>query len=286
MRRSGVLPENARDVIAALTFKIVLPFFIIKVLYGVKFDGANSMLPLYALIITIGAALVCYYTARLMRMSRPKVGSVALTSLAFSVGGFVPPFIISAGFSEEILSKVLLLDVIHFLFYMIAGYIIAIQFGDKVDGGGGFQKVFVSLAKNPIILTLLGVFVVNYSGLSLPGFVLDTADYIGGAFSLFATFLLGLTLRMPDQSAMFNVFSIFAVRVAAVFLIVFGISFLFDVSEDNKVAMLLTFMAPFATLPVVYAEEQGTDSAIISQLALFSSIVVLILYPVLMAWLA
>jgi predicted permease len=198
--------------------------------------------------------------------------------MSFAVGSFAYPFIIG-NFSQELFGTVVLIDFTHFIFYMIFGYIIAVKFGEKGSQRDG--NLFSVIVKSPIILTILGVFIVNYSGIRLPEEVFEISGFFSKSFGFLATFLIGISLKLPSKEQISSLVQLIGIRIVILLALIGILTYSIGFTDLERNALLLVFITPFASLPIVFAQEQKTDTEIIAQLAVLSTSLMLIIYPIL-----
>lgn len=281
-RNKKILPENSKEVVAKIAFNICVPALIVNVLYGLKFEGSNAILLVIPIAVMIFIAVVGVIFTKIFGFERIKKGTIVLVLLGFGIGSFAYPFI-QLNFENEVFQNVVLMDVVLFFTMLTLGYALAIFFGKERKFS---RKIIINkFFKNPIIISMVLVMFINYAGIELSEEVLEGTNFFGRAFGFLAAFLIGLTLYLPESKRLPLLIKVILLRLAIIAFAVFCLLMVVDVVEIREKAILLTFFTPFSTMPVVYAIDQKLDEKLASQLVVGSTLVALVGYPLLIAFL-
>jgi malate permease and related proteins len=276
LKKKKVLPENAAKTVAVVAFNIAVPFLIFNVLYGLKFTAENLHMVYFVLILIAAVLTIFYLYGKITKTNKKTIGSILGASMGFGIGSFAYPFIL-ASFPNDVFQNVVLLDIVHFILMVTVGYLVVALHGDK--SAVNLTLVKQKLLLNPIVIAIVVTLGINYLNVSVSQGILDASSFFSRSFAFLATFLLGLTLELPNFKKAQRLTSVFLIRFVGVLVVIVLLVKLLPFSSVETKAVYLAFLTPFAVLPVIFAEEQGTDTAIISQLALFSSLIYLFLYP-------
>jgi predicted permease len=274
------LGKNAVKVVSDIVFNIAIPAVIITVLYGQTFTRENINLLIAPIIVSLLFALTGLLLVRIFKLSRKQAGVFIPSLMSFSIGVFAYPFILQ-NFNKEVFSQVVLVDIILFFLVLTVSYIIATTYSEQTRGNwkGILKKIFT----NPSLITMVMVFMINYLGISLPELILDTAEYLSRPFAFLTSFLMGLTLTLPSKKQILVLASSFGIRTIVVIgaLLLLMSSYLSNLETQ---VFALSFLTPFATLPVIYANELDLDEELASQMSVFSKLVSIVIYPLIIAW--
>ncbi|KXK27371.1 MAG: hypothetical protein TR69_WS6001000247 [candidate division WS6 bacterium OLB20] len=224
--------------------------------------------------------LVSAAAARTARLKQAQQGALVLCALAYSVGPVAYPFV-QLNFSESVFAQVVLIDLVLFVSVMVLGPAVAASYDSS--SRLSVNAVIRTILTDVLLLSVIAATVLNTFRVDLPVFVTDSASYIGASFSFLVTVYLALSLKMPDirQIRLLGGFVMF--RLIAAMVGAFAIAAAVRADTGSFQALLLTFFTPVSTFPLVYTSRHRLDSELVAQLSLLSRIIVLILYPVLMA---
>lgn len=281
--RKKILPENASDTIAAITFKLIGPFMIFHVLYGFKVDFENIHLVISPIIVQSLMIVLAILVSKVFRFKNKRMGAVILCMIVFG-GGSVYPFV-TRNFSNEVFQNFMIVDILQFLLFLITGPIIASYLGAKF---GSAQKpkvkdILKSIFTDPFLITLFITFALTYIDVELPEKITDISGFFAGSFSLMMSLFVGTTVKLPNFKSLFKSGSMYVLRVAAMIGIVTGISFILTLTKGDSVPLYLAFFPQFSALSVVYAKDQNLDHEFASQMVLFSMLAQMVVYPVVIA---
>ena len=269
-----LLPANASTIISTLAFKLIGPFFVFNVLYGISIQNKNSYLFIEPLIVFFSVLVASFLAGKyLFKLKSKKLGAMILCLITFGAGSVYP--FVDRNFSERIFQDFVIVDTFSFLIFLIVGSIIAFNFGKKkqID----IKEIVLRPFKDPFTLTMILTFLIVIFKIKVPSVIVETSKFFKESFFLLASLLVGMGLKLPDRKIVFNLAKIYLFRT--IFIICL-IALLFSLNKAQIKPFYLVFLAKYSVMAVVYAKEQGLDYQFASQLVLFSMIAELVFYPI------
>jgi predicted permease len=278
LRKRKILPEDTNKVIRPIIFKMVLPFFVFNILYKIKFDISDLEIIALVILVNIIMLILVYAIGKSQKVPQATLGSILLATIAYGVGPSAYS-LVKLNFSEEIFSRVVIIDIALFVMIMILAPIIASLFDskNKVEG----KKVIKAVLSDVVLITVFITTLINLFSIEITEFVLKTSISIGSPFVFLVTIFLAMTLKMPNTERL----KILVVNTIARIILVTAAAFIIiaiaDPSDTVRKALFLTLLTPFSSFPLIYTDKHNLDTELISQLSIFSIIVFYILYPIL-----
>ena len=201
-RSSGFFDEQAGRILARFAFFVVLPaFMFVSITSAPVSEIANPHFILrYEAVTIIIFALGIVFATRILRLSGRSSGIFALNATYPNYGYIgVPLAILAFGQGAVVpMSLILVCDSIMLLL------LTAIFTRDKgsADLSSALMQMLQSMARNPLLLSVLAGFIFSASGLTLPDMPIFFLDMLAGAAAPTALFALGITLiGQPIRSA-------------------------------------------------------------------------------------
>lgn len=281
LRKYKLIPKNAAETIGAVTFKIVVPFLVFNVLYGLKFDGDNIGLLFIAVLIFIVIGCGSWVLSKFLKASRETTGVIIISATSFAVGSFAYPFI-QLNFVNEIFQNVVLMDIVLFFATLTIGYSVAVYYGDN---NSSWKSIINKIIYNPIIISIFLTLILNYTNIIIPENIFDVSVFFAKSFGFLAALLIGLTIKLPDAKSFLLISKIFIFKNIFTVLVIFITMRFINFSNIEVNAIFLTAIVPFSTMAIIFAEEQNLNVKLAAQLSLLSLIAMLFIYPVLIVFL-
>ena len=201
-RSSGFFDEQAGRILARFAFFVVLPaFMFVSITSAPVSEIANPHFILrYEAVTIIIFALGIVFATRILRLSGRSSGIFALNATYPNYGYIgVPLAILAFGQGAVVpMSLILVCDSIMLLL------LTAIFTRDKgsADLSSALMQMLQSMARNPLLLSVLAGFIFSASGVTLPDMPIFFLDMLAGAAAPTALFALGITLiGQPIRSA-------------------------------------------------------------------------------------
>ncbi len=278
LRKRKVLNVEAKKSLGPIIFKIMIPFLIFRVFYGVKVTSEDLKLALIIVICSVLMAgafgIYCY----IKKWRLDVAGALNITVMCFAVGTFAFPFV-QLNFDNNVFSKVVLLDIVLFVTIIVLGPIIA-NIYDSGENKLDFRKILKNLITDPILLTVIFTVALTILNVQVSQYFINVADFISKGFSFFVLVYSTLSLTYPDKERISQVLQTFIFRNVLLILIV-AILFSAVLEDPNtKKALLLTVFTPFSAYGMIYTDKYRIDADSIAQISMFSQIVGLIIYPI------
>jgi predicted permease len=188
--RIGVLPPEARPVLARLNFNVLAPFLLFSVLATADVGALfSALLPVSALTAVVMMAIFAVVALLVWRRTLAQTVIGSLASGYVNGNNFGIPIAVYMLGDAAWSAPVVLLQLL--LFAPIALAVL----GAKVEGRASAWDIVRSTFTNPIIVgSLLGV-LVAVTGLELPAWVLDPIELIGHAAVPLMLIAYGLSLH-------------------------------------------------------------------------------------------
>lgn len=270
------IDPKAKEAIAFIAFKIIVPFLVVKSFAGVKFDSNNANIISGVMILLTISYLISFLVGKVLRMRRKQTGVLVSMLPTFAIGPFTYPFVL-ANFDQDVFRGVVLIDIIQFLSILVISYSLASVFGTSKKTS--WLEVMARLYKNPVIISIAVIMILNYMNVTLPESLLNFADFYSRSFGFLAAFFIGLSLKMPKLGEAKLATSIIMGRVVVVIVVLGGLFSLGLISPIFHKAFYLSFLAPIATLPSIYIRKFGLDETLGSQLVLMSYALSILIFP-------
>ncbi len=279
LRASGAMPAAQWSGIEALSFRLLIPAFLIRAIAHAELSGAAIGPFALALLVTVvlggGAALALRALTPRERLADPSFTSLFQTTTRFN--GLITLAAAEllrgpAGMVLIAVSMAVLIPVIN-----IGNIVVMAAFGTARARLAG---VLATILRNPLVQgSLLGLGL-NLSGISLPGVVDTTLEMIGraalgvGVLAVGAGVSLGRIAR-PSPLALLGLL-LHPGLVLALFL---ALSALLDLSPDQRLIGALLFATPAATNGYVVARQMGGDAPLYADIMTLQTLLSLLLFP-------
>lgn len=141
------------------------------------------------------------------------------------------------------------------------------------------RETILKMLKDPLLISVIVTFLIKILNINVPEFISDIALYIGGSFFFLITLMVGITFKFPNLKNIYRVLSVYLFRLVAAVLLVLLVTKIIGSTKDVIVSALLLYLAQVSVMSPVIAKENKFDHELVSQLALFSIALQLILYP-------
>ena len=153
------------------------------------------------------------------------------------------------------------------------GFIFTVLVLEAYTGGASaHRKVASSLARNPLILSMLAGIGLSAAGVSLPVPIASSLHMIGASTSPVAIFMLGVFLYGRDYGSLRAAAAISAIRLVLLPAVAVAVCQLFGVSELRRTVMVLMYGTPLAVSMIVFSERYGFREKTVSSVILVSSL--------------
>lgn len=256
--RTGVLPPEARPVLARLNFTVLGPFLLFSVLstadVGTLF---SALLPVSAVV--AAAMMVIFATVSLFVWRR----GVAHTVIGSLASGYVNGNNFGIPIAVYMLGDAALAGPIVLLQLVLFAPVGLAILGATVEGRTSFVAIVRGTLLNPIIVgSLLGV-LVAVSGLELPPIVSEPIDLIGHAAVPLMLIAFGMSLHgkrlLEAGTDRRDVFLATALQLIVMPLAAWSLgTFVFGLDRPDVYAVTVLAALPAAQNVFVFAQRYGT----------------------------
>jgi len=153
------------------------------------------------------------------------------------------------------------------------GFILTILVLEAYAGGASaYRKVASSLARNPLILSILVGMGLSVAGVSLAVPIASGLHLIGASTSPMAIFMLGVFLYGRDYGSLRYTAAISAIRLVLLPAVAVAVCLFFGVSSLGRTVMVLMYGTPLAVSMIVLSERYGFREKTVSSVILVSSL--------------
>ncbi len=215
LRKLSIIRTEDNQVFTKLLTQVVLPAVIFLQLSGTPIKSSQFLLVFAVFVAGVLSMLLAYIAGRMLRLSKPKIGALMLTSSFGSSALLGYPFI---AFSfpnnpEAIADAVLLSELGVGLPMFLLGPAIAIYFGNRSESFN-LKKTLASYFRSPIFIAIvLGITVSfipfdRHNNFVAPFF--EAFKMINGALSILACLILSLNLKLIPLKGIIPLFIISA----------------------------------------------------------------------------
>ncbi len=276
---SNTIPRDQWAGVEALSFRLLIPAFLVRVIAGVELSGAALgpfALSLSATVIAGGLAVLALRALTPQsRLGNPGFTTLFQTTTRFN--GFIALAAAEllrgpAGLALIAVAMAVLIPLIN-----VTNIAIMALFGSGQASLGGVMRIIV---RNPIVQGAVIGLALNFAGIALPQFLDQTLDLIGraalgvGVLAVGAgtslrrmarpggTTLLGLLLRPGLALGLFLV-----------------IAALLGLPPEHRLIGALVFIAPTASNGYIIARQMGGDAPLYADIMTLQTLLTLLLLP-------
>jgi predicted permease len=278
LRKKRIFKPDIDKALAPLLFKLVLPFFAFNAIYKLSFNLSDWPVLLVLLVINLLQIPLILYLSSIGRLNKALTGTLLLLCLSYSIGPVAYPFV-QLNFAPGVFSKVVSIDIVLFVAIMIFGPIISSIFDEK--NKTDYSKIVKSIVTDPVLMAVALGATLNALQVKLPDSVYDSILFIGQSFTFLVAVQVGLTLALPNTKELKMLVGSTIYRLIFALALSFAVISVFRPERELALAIPLCLFMAFSSFPLVYTEEHNLDSEFVAQASIFSRLVIIILYPIL-----
>jgi malonate transporter and related proteins len=153
------------------------------------------------------------------------------------------------------------------------------------DGRPSWRNVPGEIIRNPIILACLIGWLVNMSGLSLPGWLMATMSIIGGAALPIALLCVGAALILQFDSARVIGLAVTCVLKLAIMPVIGAVlAIYFGLESVSFVVVMLFAATPASPASYVLARQLGGDAPLMAAILSLETLLAAITIPIIVYW--
>jgi len=198
-----VLPDTVGDAVGDFVFVIAIPVLVFKTLVTANFAGPSPwLLWLTYFTCVVAVWLLGDAIVRLVFKRDARAGLIGGISAAYGNTVLLGIPVVFAAYGEAGAIPFLLIISIHMPFMMVLSTVLMeraeVADGTKPAGDSVRQmamRIVNSLARNPIVLGVIGSFLYRLTGLGFSGVPLAVAEKLADAAAPCALFTLGMSLK-------------------------------------------------------------------------------------------
>ncbi len=282
LKKISFLSEKEGATLSHLIIYVTLPVVIVNAVTSVKLQASLLFLTLFgmvaAFVILAGGWLVFTRT----NVPKSTKGSLILTLCGLNLAIFAYPFA-QLMWSNVGLTYMAMFDIGNALVIYTLGYSIALGYSSE---GFSLKVVLKKLVTFPPLIAFTIALILNFSSTSLPKFLLQLFETVGGANVFLSMLTIGVYLNFKR---IIREFKYVAVGLTLKYAVGFAIGFaLYTLSRmitpNNSIASTVVFISsvmPTPLLSLIYSVERKLDPEIaggmVTATVLVSSLVLFII---------
>ena len=272
--RANLITKEGSRGLANLLLYCILPCVIIN-----SFQAERTAEKMYEVGLSMGIGAAVLLLAIVMAALVFRKAPMDNFSSAFSNAGFMGFPLVTAALGASAtfytVGFVALLNVVQW------------TYGQWILSGDKNQISPRSVVKNPCVIAMLIGLALFFTGLPLPGVVLNGMKTLAGANAPVAMVILGVYLAQTDLKKLFSnprIYLVSGVRLVLIPLLTLGVLALTARSMPAMaMALLLTAAAPVGSNVAVYAQKLNKDYTYAVQLVCVSTLLSICTMPVIAA---
>ncbi len=272
----GMVGAPARKSIGALMVNILVPCSIIATMG--KQDYAPDLFRNFLIVMALGfvGETAMYFLSKFLfpRQTGPILATLRYSMVAPNAS-FIGLPVVSAFYGDV------------GVFYL-AAMLIPMNFFLWCAGKTIFEKTTAKQAAKELILSPVTIaaalsLVLFLTGLRLPGFLLQTADYLGTSTTVLSMIFSGSILAGTNLSAIFSGRVLYAsvLRLVAIPLLMLGLVYVLRVPALPAMVTVLIFAMPAAAATAIMSERHGGNATLASHLIALSTPISMFSLPLL-----
>ena len=286
MKKKGIIKEEDAALCARLLTQAALPAFIFFQLSTHPVSSRQFLLVLIMIVsglVSLGAA---WLAGRALRLDRPKIGALMLTS-TFSSTALIGYPLIQFSFPnnpEAMTDAILLSELGVGLPIFILGPLIAMHFGEVRENIGSMFSTLTEYFRSPIFFAVvLGLIVAPFRISSDNMFVApfyEALSIIGSAVAVLACLILGLQLKRKSLKGIWIIFIVSVIIQSGLQPWLAHVQAgLFQLGAEQTQVLTLISLMPSAVLGSVFATQYKCASDTASALIMMNVLLAIVLVP-------
>lgn len=252
LKKWNILKEKDGEAMARLIFNVTLPSLIIVTFHSITIDSSLMMLVVLGFVYGIIVAILGLFIFR--KEERRNKGMLGMLIPGFNIGLFAYPLV--QGIWGEVGIKYFgMFDIGNAIITFGVSYLIGSYYA-KEDVVLNFKHVAGKMGRSIPLMTYVIIFIINLTGLSLPGTVIDITSVISKANMPLSLMLLGIYLNFSFQKSYWKgIGRVLGIRYGVgLFFGLLGF-FLLPVDDMFRYTVLIALILPMATSVLPYSVE-------------------------------
>jgi predicted permease len=259
IKRLKIIEEKDGNIIAKIIFNITLPAVILKITSTLNFQLSLILLP----VINISFGILMAIIGLILFRNQPKniKGLMIMTVIGFNVAHFSFP-LIEGIWGEQGLQIIALIDAGNAFTIFVLCYIVSSIFSPKNQEEGkkvNLKYVLKRLVKSAPLMSYFIALTINFSGITLPSFIMDLLDIIARANTALSLLLLGIFLNFKfERTEWISIIKVLIIRY--VFGLGVGLSLFFFLPPTHfdhlfRIIVTISLILPIGLAVIPFSVE-------------------------------
>ena len=277
LARIGMIKEELRKGMNALSFKIFLPFYLFNSVYTTDVSAAfNAKLMIYCCVAMLAWFALLMFIIPRMEKENPKRGVVIQAMFRSNFALFGLPMAESLCGAERMGPTTLLIGVCVPLVNILAVICLETFRGGKPD----VKKILRGIATNPLIIaSVLGI-AMNLLHIPFPAPVVECAGIIANANAFLAMLMIGVGFKLSlEKSKLSRIFRALLIRYSIAAVLALCYWFLLPFDRLIRLTLVILAVSPIGSAVPGFTGDLGGDvglSCNITSLTILISIITIV----------
>lgn len=273
MRRKKILGEKATEALNKLAYNLGLPSLIFISIISNKLEDIFNLKVIEAIYSTVvlftGLSVLIFVFVKTDRRTR---GAMIVSSFRCNMAFIGFPIILSA-YGTLAMAKASLVVAFLTPVNVIFSVLIFRFFSGEKDGS--LSKLFLGLARDPLIIAAVSGIVFSYFNLRIPDSIMSVFDILSGMAMAIALISIGASFKffhVRENIKFLSLVSLLKLIVLPLVGLLLCI-FVFRINKLDRDVVCLLFSMPVAVTTFIMGVEHNSDYDFISSSLIFSTIV-------------
>ncbi len=272
-KKFGVLKPGDERVLSSYIYFFALPALLFVNIAETTFTAQTVKFMIAGAIPVITILFIYLILHILFRFARNSFYLLTLSTIFGSWGFYGIPFIMFAFPTRQAEAlAILALVSIAVVSFTIALTILELYKLGKTTIGKGLRQVAKRLSRNPLILSIVGGFLLALTGIKLPAPLSTPLHMLGGTTATVAIFLLGAFLYGRKYTNIITALKLGSLKILLLPLVAVVTTRLLNISDPERSILILMHAMPVALSMIVLSERYDFYKETIATLILLSSI--------------
>lgn len=226
----------------------------------------------------IGSMILVFPLSRILKLSVLTKRTLFLILPFGNVSYLGIPILFNA-YGEGILPEAAIISAVYVFWLLTMGVILIEIYGEeKVD----MKKLGMSLAKNPLLLSVFAGLIIVVFNIKLPGFVAKTFELFSDSVTAVVLFSLGMFLGRHQigklrEWAFVSVLTLVTMIVLP--YIFYQMLLLFPLENVDIKSIIIDAAVPLGVTPYVLAVQYKLDTVLLTRVVVFGTIISVVVIP-------
>ena len=277
IKRLKIIEEKDGNIIAKIIFNVTLPAVILKITSSLNFQLSLILLP----IINISFGILMAIIGLILFRNQPKniKGLMIMTVIGFNVAHFSFP-LIEGIWGDQGLQIIALIDAGNAFTIFVLCYIVSSIFSPKNQEEGkkiNLRYVLKRLVKSAPLMSYFIALTINFSGITLPSFIMDLLDIIARANTALSLLLLGIFLNFKfERTEWISILKVLIIRY--LFGLGVGLSLFFLLPPAHfdhlfRIIVTISLILPIGLAVIPFSVEFEYNQRLVTILVNFTIII-------------